>query len=230
VDPRLLVTALRRACERNGVRHVAARADCVLTAGGRVAGVRLDGGGELAAATVVIAAGVESARLTEGIEALPLRPVKGQLLVLRTQDGMPLLQQTVRGLAHGFAVYLVPRTDGRVIVGATVEERGHDTTVTADAMYTLLRDARRLVPGITELELLEFRAGLRPGTPDNAPVIGPGAVPGMVWATGHYRNGILLTPVTADAVVALLRYGELPEVAAPFLSARFARSRGKVIS
>jgi glycine oxidase len=230
VDPRLLVQALRRACDLAGVSQVAARVASLVTASGRVAGVKLDDDSVLGAETVVVAAGAHSSRVAEGLEELPVRPVKGQLLVLRTGDGLPLLQQTVRGLAHGFAVYLVPRADGRVVVGATVEERGFDTAVTADAMYTLLRDARRLVPGITELEVLEFQAAPRPGTPDNAPILGRAAVPGLVWATGHYRNGILLTPITADAIAALLTHGDIPEVAAPFSNARFAGSRGKVIS
>ncbi len=111
-----------------------------------------------------------------------------------------LLGRTVRGLVRGSSVYLVPRADGELVVGATQEELGPDTTVTAGGVWELLRDARLLVPGITELELAEAQAGLRPGTPDNAPVIGPGALPGLVLATGHFRGGVLLAPVTADMV------------------------------
>jgi glycine oxidase len=226
VDPRLLVAALRRACELRGVSEIHAPVAKLALEGGRTAGVFLDDGTELRANRVVIAAGVHSARIVAGVEDIPLRPVKGQLLSLRTPDGTPLLQSIVRGLAHGFAVYLVSRADGRVIVGATVEERGFDTSVTAEAVYTLLRDARRLVPGVSELELLECRAALRPGTPDNAPILGAATTPGLFWATGHYRNGILLAPITADATLALLVHGEMPEIATPFESARF--SRGKV--
>jgi glycine oxidase len=228
VDPRLLVAALREACVTRGVSFVGARVARLEVAGDRVTGALLEDGSVVRAETAVLAAGVHSAAVAAEVLELPLRPVKGQLLVLRSADGLPFMEHTVRGLAHGFAVYLVPRADGRVVVGATVEERGFDVSVTADAMYTLLRDARRLVPGITELEVLEFLAALRPGTPDNAPLLGPSGVAGLVLATGHYRNGILLTPITADAIASLLTYGELPEVAAPFVNARF--ERGKVRS
>ena len=111
----------------------------------------------------------------------------------------PFLSRTVRAVVRGSHVYLVPREDGELVVGATSEEQGFDTTVTAGGVYELLRDAHELVPGITELPLVETRAGLRPGSPDNAPLLGPTALPGLLLATGHYRNGVLLTPVTGDA-------------------------------
>jgi len=228
VDPRLLVRALREACIRAGVAEVSAAATRVLIEGGRASGVELEGGGCVAAPVTVVAAGAHSAELTAGVEEMPVRPVKGQLLVLRTAGGVPLLQQTVRGLAHGFSAYMVPRGDGRLVVGATVEERGFDVSVTAEAVYSLLRDARRLVPAVDELELVEWRAASRPGTPDNAPLLGEAAVPGLVWATGHYRNGILLTPLTADVIAELVVHGRIADIAAPFVSARFAR--GKVRS
>ena len=107
-------------------------------------------------------------------------------------------------------VYLVPRADGRLIVGATVEERGFDLQVTAGGVHELLREAYRTLPDVAELELVEMLAGLRPGTPDNAPLIGPGALDGLLLATGHYRNGILLTPFTADAVAAMLAGDPIP--------------------
>jgi len=116
----------------------------------------------------------------------------------------------------------VPRGDGDYVLGATVEERGWDTAVTAGAVYELLREAEEVVPGVAELELVEAQAGLRPATPDNAPAIGPGALAGLHWATGHYRNGILLAPVTADLVAAVVAGGPLPELARPFAPARFA--------
>jgi glycine oxidase len=135
--------------------------------------------------------------------------VKGHILRLRpAAPGVPrLLERTVRGLVRGHSVYLVPRRDGSVVVGATVEERGDGTTVQAGAVHELLCDARAIVPGIDELELLEAAAGLRPATPDNTPHIGPTALGGVVVATGHYRNGILLAPLTAAAVAELISPG-----------------------
>jgi glycine oxidase len=119
-------------------------------------------------------------------------------------------------------VYVVPRGDGRVVVGATVEEQGFDTTVTAGAVHDLLRAALELLPDAAELELTETVVGLRPGSPDNAPMLGPAGPEGLVVATGHYRNGILLTPVTADAVAELLATGRVPELIARFGPGRFA--------
>jgi glycine oxidase len=121
--------------------------------------------------------------------------------------------------------YLVPRADGRYVLGATVEERGFQMQATAGGVYELLRDAHELVPGVSELEIEELCVGLRPGTPDNAPAIGPGGPEGLQWACGHYRNGILLAPLTAELLVAVLA-GEQP--ADPLLLAcapeRFAAS------
>jgi glycine oxidase len=131
--------------------------------------------------------------------------------------------KTVRAVVEGASVYVVPREDATVVVGATVEEQGFDTTVTAGAVYELLRDAHRAVPAVTEMALDEAVAGLRPGSPDNGPVVGPSpAVVGLVLATGHYRNGILLAPLTAEGVVAVLRGDEAPAELAPFGPERFA--------
>jgi glycine oxidase len=173
----------------------------------------------VAAGQVVVALGAHSGRLT-GVPALPVRPVKGQILRLAGAGG--LLTGTVRALVRGRQVYLVPYGDGRLVVGATVEDRGFDDTVTAGGVYELLRDAVEVLPGVTELELTETLARWRPTTPDNAPLLGPGGLDGLVLATGHHRNGVLLTPVTGDAVAGYLATGELPEVAAPFTRHRFA--------
>jgi glycine oxidase len=116
----------------------------------------------------------------------------------------------------------VPRADGRVVVGATVEEKGWDTTVTVGGVRELLEDATEVVPALGELELAETLARLRPGTPDNGPILGACALPGLVLATGHYRNGILLTPITADVVAGAAMGDALPAVAAPFSAGRFA--------
>jgi glycine oxidase len=170
--------------------------------GARLAGVATADGREHRAERVVLATGAwagSSAWLPPRARP-PVRPVKGQLLVLR---GNPE-QTPAEGIVTTERVYLVPRTDGRLIVGATVEERGFDLQVTAGGVYELLREAYRALPDIAELELVETLAGLRPGTPDNAPLIGPGEVDGLLLATGHYRNGILLTPATAEAIAAML--------------------------
>ncbi len=159
------------------------------------------------AATTVVAAGCGTAALT----GLPVRPVKGQVIRLR---GPHTLRHVVRGYADGRHVYLVPRADGEVVVGATEEERT-DAAVTAGAVHDLLRAAVDLVPGLAEHELTETAAGFRPGTPDNAPVIGrlPG---GTVVASGHHRHGVLLAPLTADIVADLLTGGDpVPDVVDP---------------
>jgi glycine oxidase len=118
--------------------------------------------------------------------------------------------------------YITPRGDGRYVIGATSEERGFDTTVTAGAAFELLRDASELVPGVSELVLDEFAAGLRPATADNLPAIGPGRLEGLHWAVGHRRGGILLAPITAELTVGAL-LGEDPIMAAEaFAPARFS--------
>jgi glycine oxidase len=135
----------------------------------------------------------------------------------------------VRALVEGSHVYLVPRRDGRLIVGATMEEQGSDTCVTAGAVYQLLRDASLVVPGVSELELVETIAGLRPATPDNAPVLGPSehGPAGLVLATGHFRNGILLSAITADIITELLVDGAVPALARPFSPDRFGAASSR---
>ncbi|HYH23806.1 MAG TPA: FAD-dependent oxidoreductase, partial [Blastococcus sp.] len=147
---------------------------------------------------------------------------KGQ--ILRMAGAAGLLDGTVRALVRGRHVYLVPYGGNGLIVGATTEDRGFDGTVTAGAVHDLLHDAIDVVPGVSELELAETMARWRPGTPDNAPLLGPASLPGLVLATGHHRNGVLLTPVTADAIADLLVSGSLPEVAAPFTVDRFGHA------
>jgi glycine oxidase len=193
--------------------------------GGRVRGVCLADGTAITADWTVLAAGWSSAAI-KGLPAgcvPPVRPVKGQVVRLRAPDGF--LHRTVRGIVRGSPVYLVPREDGELVVGATQEELGQDTHVTAGGLWELLRDARALVPGITELEFTEAVARLRPGTPDNAPILGRCAAPGLLLATGHFRSGVLLTPVTADVIADYLETGRLPDVAAHFTIARFQHGR-----
>jgi glycine oxidase len=225
IDPRRLARALVTACERAGVTFHRTWTERLRVVRDRAAGVTTADGTELDADQVVLAAGSLSGRLA-GVpdEVLPpVRPVKGQVLRLTVpQRYAPFLSRTVRAMVRGSQVYLVPRENGELVVGATSEELGWDTTVTAGGVYELLRDAHELVPGITELPLTETRAGLRPGSPDNAPLLGPTALAGLLLATGHYRNGVLLTPVTGDALAHALATGELPDEARPFTPKRFA--------
>ncbi|HTW99805.1 MAG TPA: glycine oxidase ThiO [Acidimicrobiales bacterium] len=242
VDNRLLVEALLAACRVAGVEVLERPVDELLVAGGSVRGLRL-GEDELPADIVVLAAGYRSGALA-GLPAgalPPVRPVKGQILRLRVRrrgpgaSGLAPLGMTVRGVVSAASVYLVPRSPATaggteaaaavsgVVVGATVEEAGEDLSVTVEAVHRLLSDARAVLPGIAELELAESIARLRPGSPDNAPLIGPAGpepLSGLVVATGHYRNGILLAPATADAVLGLLEHGSLPPWAAAFAPSR----------
>jgi glycine oxidase len=224
IDPRRLAGALVAACERAGVVFHRTWAERLSVVAGRATGVLTRAGAALSAGQVVLAAGSLSGRLA-GVpdEVLPpVRPVKGQVLRLTVPKRYaPFLSRTVRAVVRGSHVYLVPRENGELVVGATSEELGWDTTVTAGGVYELLRDAHELVPGITELPLTETRAGLRPGSPDNAPLLGPTGLDGLLLATGHYRNGVLLTPVTGDAMVHVLATGELPDEARPFTPRRF---------
>jgi glycine oxidase len=237
VDPRKVIAALWRACEREGVRlrrHTPALGLELDGGGERVVGVRVESETDLArtaplvreegdtglacvqcdtdelrraplshnviaAREVVIAGGAWSG----GLPGLPdgagvdVRPVKGQILRLRDPAGPGLLEGVVR-FEGG---YLVPRGDGRYVLGATVEERGFEPNATAGGVYELLRDAHELVPGVSELQIEEIGVGYRPGTPDNVPIVGRGRLDGLLWATGHHRNGILLAPLTAELLV-----------------------------
>jgi glycine oxidase len=220
VDPAALVAALAVAAERAGVRIVShAEVVTALVEVDRIQGVETADGARYEADQVVLATGCWSgsgAWLPEDVRP-PVRPVKGQVVDLRGPAGF-----VAKLPVHTPWVYVVPRPDGRVLLGATVEEQGFDLSVTAGAVLELLREAYRVLPDVAELELIGARAGLRPGTPDNAPLIGRGALDGLVLATGHYRNGILLAPVTADAVAAVLSGDEPDPLTAPFTAERFA--------
>jgi glycine oxidase len=203
VDPRALVPALADAVRRAGgqVREGVAVSE-VTSTGGRVTGVRLSDATTVRGVAVVVAAGVWSGQVAGAGSGVDVRPVKGQILRLHDPAGPGLLERVIRMGSS----YITPRGDGRYVIGATVEERGFDTTVTAGAAFELLRDASELVPGISELVLDEFAAGLRPGTIDNLPLIGPAEdLAGLHWAVGHRRNGILLAPITAELILRGLR-------------------------
>ena len=215
IDPRKLTAALAQALTAaGGELRLGAPVNGVTTSGDRITGVRLDDGSEVPAGDVVVAAGPWSSAL-DGIPdgaRIPIHPIKGQILRLHDPTGPGLLTRVLR-MTGG---YVVPRGDGRYVIGATMEERGFDTTVTAGGAFELLRNAFELLPSVTELVLDELSAGLRPATPDNAPAIGPGAISGLHWAVGHYRHGILLTPITAELVVgALVGEGAIPDEFAP---------------
>ncbi len=220
IDNRALSAALEHACKSEGVDLLTGKVTTLLSGpSGRVGGI-VTGDGHQTCGAVVLAGGCWSG-LIEGVApevASAVRPVKGQLVVLRGSGSQPLIEHNIRGLD----AYMVMRSDGRLIVGATVEEMGFDTRVTAGAVYELLRTAYELVPGVSELELVEATSGLRPGSPDNAPLIGQTSMEGLVVATGHFRNGILLVPVTAYAVADLLATGRAPEKTESFSPLRFA--------
>lgn len=206
-DPPAVVGALTAALDAAGGELVEdVEAAEIVARDGAVAGVR-GAGREFAAEQVVVAAGAWSGTIPHG-EAPPVRPVKGQALELRVRAGA---RRPAERLIRTPRCYLVSRPDGRVTLGATVEDRGFDAAVTAGGAFALLESAREVLPDVDELELVEARAGLRPGTPDNMPVVGAGATGGLIWATGHYRNGVLLAPLTADAVADLLTATAAPE-------------------
>lgn len=220
VDPVALVAALLAAAQEAGVELRRRRVVSL-----RSAGVVLDDGERVAAGTVVLAAGSWSPEVT-GLppSAVPrVRPVKGQVATLRQRPDDIVVRHTVRGYVRGSAIYLVPRDDGRLVCGATVEERGWDATVTAGGAYELLRDVLSVFPGLDEAELVEVRSGFRPATPDHLPLLGQSGVEGVLMATGHYRNGILLTPITAEAVAAFVTGEDPPPEVGPCDPGRFAR-------
>lgn len=223
VDNRLIVDALLAASDRSGVTVITDEVSAVNSKDGRVTGVTLRNGGTLDSGAVVVAAGCWSG----GLGGLPhqvippVRPVKGLTLRVRASKGTPVLTRIVRGLVHGKSCYLVPREDGTVVIGATMEEKGFDLTVQVGSVHDLLRDARAVIPAIDEYELIETTTGLRPGSPDNAPLIGRTSMEGLFMATGHYRNGILLAPVTADAVVSMLDGKGVSDVIGSFGPDRF---------
>lgn len=227
VDNRALARALIAACRGAGVEIVE---HCpvkeVVMIGGSASGVETERGRD-DADVVVLAAGAWS-REIGGIPAPylpPVRPIKGQMLAVQMDPAAPILRHVV-WLPNGG--YLVPRNDGRLIVGGTVEERGFDTSITAGGLLTLIEAAWRAVPTIEELPIAETWVGFRPGSRDDAPMLGPSGLDGLVVATGHHRNGILLTPVSAAVISGYILTGKLPETALPFAPQRFAQTRPAV--
>lgn len=204
VDPRALAAALLTAFTGTGT-VLNERVSGLAADGDQTVGVVLENGNTLHFDETVVANGLGAASLDGLPVVLPLRPVHGDILRLRVPERLrPLITATVRGIVHGRAVYVVPREDGNVVLGATQREDGNDG-VSAGGVHALLRDAQQLVPAVAELELLECISRARPGTPDNAPLLGRVAGhPGLIIATGLFRHGVLLTPITARICADLL--------------------------
>ena len=228
VENRWLTQGLGEAARRAGVvlrEHVPVRE--VEVAGGRARAVLTDHGRD-PADVVILAAGAWSREIA-GIPSAhlpPVRPIKGQMLALRMDPSAPLLRHVVWAPRS----YLVPRRDGRLVVGGTVEERGFDDTLTAGGLLALLEGAWRAVPAIEELPIAETWVGFRPGSRDDAPMLGPSGIDGLIVATGHHRNGILLTPITVETVSAYVLTGRLPEIVEPFTPERFSRRHAQSVS
>lgn len=228
-DNRLLWAALAAV---PGVHRIEATATGLVLTGGRVSGVRIRSAdrpdSEITTGQVVLAGGAWSDELARDLPFdLPIRPIKGQ--IIRLDPGrLPRPRVTVRAFTRGTECYLVSHASGPVVLGATVEEQGFDARPTAQGTWELLRDAKAVVPMVLEYAVTELGVGFRPGTPDNAPVLGPTPVAGLAIATGHYRNGVLLTPVTADAIADLVVDGALPEVADGFTLDRFVSTGAAV--
>lgn len=222
VDPRSLLHALRLAIAAAGaeIREETAVAE-VLVDGGRATGVVLANGERLDAERILIATGARAGgELLPDEVRPPVRPVMGEILRLRSRGA----ERPCERLVVTERVYVVPREDGEVVIGATMEDRGFDLRVTAGGVHELLREAYRVLPEVAELELLECTAGLRPTTPDNAPVVGETAIGGLLLAGGHHRNGILMAPLTANAIEALLTGAEPPAELERLSPARFERA------
>ena len=224
VDNRKVVAALRVAAERAGAvirEHTAV--ERVRTTGGNVTGVGLADGSFFEADVVVMAAGAWS-RQIEGLAPElrpPVRPVKGQIVALQMDPAAPLIRHVI----WAPNAYMVPRNDGRLLLGATVEEKGFDASLTAGAVLSLMEGAWRAVPAIEELPIAEMWVGHRPGSRDDAPILGPAPVRGLIYATGHYRNGILLTPITAEMIARLVLEDIVDPAIEPFGIGRFASAR-----
>jgi glycine oxidase len=222
VHTRRLIDALLGAAEAAGVRILRGTAVRALDVQrDRVIGLETSQG-RVAAVQVVIAAGAWSADLGSraGIPPIPVRPVKGEIVCLGMRG------RRLRHVVHGPGCYLVPRRDGRLLIGATEVDDSLDVSVTAGAVHQLLAAASRIVPAIADYEVLGSWAGLRPTTPDRLPIIGPGGPDGLLIATGHYRKGILLAPETARLLADCTASGQAPPAVTPFALTRFTRNAG----
>jgi glycine oxidase len=219
LDPRQLARALAIAAERAGARFVTGQVARIVVEGGRVAGVD-HASGRIEAEAVVLAAGSWSLQIEgHGLPPGAVRPIRGQIVVLDTRP--PLLSRVVFS-ARG---YLVPRADGRILCGSTMEEVGFEKAVTAGGLRTVCDIAIEIAPALASAPVVETWSNFRPASPDGEPILGAGTVGGLFYATGHTRNGILLLPITADAVSALVLGRPPPVDLAPFSPARLGAGR-----
>lgn len=218
VDPRRVTRALARAFQSTGGRlFEQSRVDAIDYEGGRATGLFV-GGQRIAAGTVVLATGAWAPELVDRDRLrLPVRPLKGQSIALRMDPRLPALDHVI----WTEQIHMAPKGDGRLIIGATVEEKGFEQSNTAGGLFALLEAARRVLPAMEELQIDEFWAGFRPTSPDDAPILGPSGIEGLVLATGHHRNGILLAPVSARAIEALVCDGAMKGPEQNFALARF---------
>ena len=217
IDPRELVAGLMTAFTRAGGEL---RLEAEVSSIENGPSVVLAGGENITGGQIVVAAGCWSGKIAGVPKEVTraVRPVKGQLVRLVTSSDLPILRHVIRTED----CYVVPRRNGEVVVGATVEEKGFDTTVTAEGVYQLLRAGIEVLPSLREASIGELLCGLRPGSRDNSPLLGMTSVENVVAATGHYRNGILLTPITADSISTLLAKGDSPEEISAFDPRRFS--------
>jgi glycine oxidase len=227
VDPRLLMEAVLAGAVRRGVEL---RPDCAATSlvcgssseGAQCTGV-IAGGKRIEAKFVVLAAGCFTGEIENGAEGFsfctPTHPVRGQMMAFRPKS----LQ--LRRVLRSERGYLVPRRDGRIVAGSTTENAGFEKHVTPEGIQTILSTALELVPELASAEILETWSGLRPGTPDNLPILGPTEIEGLLAATGHYRNGILLAPVTAKLICDWIVRGMVRSDVARFSPLRFGDAK-----
>lgn len=189
----------------------------IVTDGKAVQNVATDGGA-IAGYHYILAAGAWCGQLL----SIPVRPIKGQMLSLRVPDSVPELP--VRQVLFGSGIYIVPRRDGLIVLGATVEDVGFDNSLTPAGIDTLLSEAMRLYPGLRDFPIQEFWWGFRPTTPDELPILGPSPFPNLTLATGHHRNGILLAPATAEIVADWVYSGRADPLIGHFRWNRFSKS------
>lgn len=227
VSNRRYVEALERAARACGAEiRSGVEAQRLIFEGGEVRGVETTHGETIDAEMTVVAAGAWSHQLhIPDVVPLHIRPVKGQMMALQMDPENPLIRHVIRRRLEG--VYLVPKSDGTLVVGGTSEEMGFDARITAYGLRHLLEHAFEMVPGIDELEVKETWVGFRPAGRDSGPLLGRSSVPGLAMITGHFRHGIQLSPLSIDVVTAAILEGQSPEIARPFDPARFESTNTK---